>query len=257
MLGCASEFDSAWSHSDHLQSGMSVLIQTDLYSVKEKRVRKSTTNAKQFADVVTGKRTPGPRARAGAVSSEDSGISPRARLIATARRLFCQEGVRAVGIDRVLAESGVAKMTLYHYFPSKDQLIVACLEEHEREFLQLWEKEAGAPGTAAGDKLRNLLRFIARRTSDPAYQGCFFLNTAHAFPERDHPARLTSVTHKKSVAALIFQLCKDAKAKRPELLSRHLVLLMNGAQAIAGMLGRETQLAVITAGEALLAAEGI
>jgi AcrR family transcriptional regulator len=255
MLGSVGEFDSAWSHPDHLQSGMSVLIQTDLYSVKEKRVRKSTANAKQIADVVTRKRTPGPRA--GAVSSEDSGPSPRARLIATARRLFCQEGVRAVGIDRVLAESGVAKMTLYHYFPSKDQLIVACLEEHEREFLQLWETEAGAPGTAAGDKLRNLLRFVARRTSDPTYQGCFFLNTAHAFPEHDHPARVTSVTHKKSVAALIFQLCKDAKAKRPELLSRHLVLLMNGAQAIAGMLGRETQLAVITAGEALLAAEGI
>jgi hypothetical protein len=78
-----------------------------------------------------------------------------------------------------------------------------------------------------------------------------------AFPDRDHPARLTAVTHKETVATLIYQLCKEAKANKPELLSRHLVLLMNGAQAIAGMLGKETQLAVITAGEALLKAAGI
>jgi AcrR family transcriptional regulator len=200
---------------------------------------------------------PGSHVRAGVTSLEDSSSSSRDRLIATARRLFCQEGVRSVGIDRVLAESGVAKMTLYHHFTSKDQLIVACLEEHEREFLQLWEKEAGAKGTAAAEQLRNLLRFIARRTSDPAYQGCFFLNTAHAFPNHDHPARLTAVTHKETVASLIYQMCKEAKANKPELLSRHLVLLMNGAQAIAGMLGQETQLAVITAGEAVLKAAGI
>jgi AcrR family transcriptional regulator len=219
-------------------------------------MRKSTVISKRLSKA---KNSPisGSRLRAGVAFPEDSTSSSRARLIATARRLFCQEGVRSVGIDRVLAESGVAKMTLYHHFTSKDQLIVACLEEHEREFLQLWEKEAGAPGTPAAQQLRNLLRFVARRTSDPAYQGCFFLNTAHAFPDHDHPARLTAVTHKETVASLICQLCKEAKANKPELLSRHLVLLMNGAQAIAGMLGEETQLAVITAGEAVLKAAGI
>jgi AcrR family transcriptional regulator len=219
-------------------------------------MRKSTVISKRPSKAKSSPIT-GSRLRADVASPEDSTSSSRARLIATARRLFCQEGVRGVGIDRVLAESGVAKMTLYHHFTSKDQLIVACLEEHEREFLQLWEKEAGAPGTPAAQQLRNLLRFVARRTSDPAYQGCFFLNTAHAFPDHDHPARLTAVTHKETVASLIYQLCKEARANKPELLSRHLVLLMNGAQAIAGMLGEETQLAVVTAGEAVLKAAGI
>jgi AcrR family transcriptional regulator len=223
----------------------------------EKRVRSSTAKPKQLNVAPGKKRASVPRSRAAATRADDTAASPRVRLIATARRLFCEEGVRSVGIDRVLAESGVAKMTLYHYFSSKDQLIVACLIEHEREFLELWEREAGVPNTAPGDKLRNLIRFIARRTSDPAYQGCFFLNTAHAFPDHDHPARRTAVMHKQSVAARISQLCKDAKARRPEALSRHLVLLMNGAQAIAGMLGRETQLAVVSAGEALLEAEGV
>jgi hypothetical protein len=65
------------------------------------------------------------------------------------------------------------------------------------------------------------------------------------------------VGHKQSVAGLIYKLCKEAKARRPEALAQHLVLLMNGAQAIAGMLGTETQLSVVTAGEALLCAEGV
>jgi AcrR family transcriptional regulator len=178
-------------------------------------------------------------------------------LIATARRLFCQEGVRAVGIDRILAESGVAKMTLYHYFPSKNDLIVACLVEQEREFLELWEKEAGGSQTHPATKLRNLIRFVARRTSDGAYQGCIFLNAAQSFPDPDHPARKTAIMHKRGIAARLLELCREAKARKPEVLSQQLILLINGAQAIAGMLGRETQLAVITAGDALLKAQGI
>ncbi len=219
-------------------------------------MKKSTVIPKRLSKTMSSP-VSGSHLRADGISRDDSASSSRARLIETARRLFCQEGVRSVGIDRVLAESGVAKMTLYHYFASKDQLIVACLEEHEREFLQLWEKEAGPPRTPAAKQLRNLLGFVARRTSDPAYQGCFFLNTAHAFSDHDHPARLTAVTHKKTVASLIYQLCKEAKANKPEQLSQHLVLLMNGAQAIAGMLGEETQLAVLTGGEAVLKAAGI
>jgi AcrR family transcriptional regulator len=217
----------------------------------------ATAKTKQLADIAGKKRASARRSGAALEREQDATQLPRARLIATARRLFCAEGVLSVGIDRVLAESGVAKMTLYNYFPSKDQLIVACLIEHEREFLELWEKEAGGPTTVPAEQLRNLIRFVAKRTADPAYQGCFFLNTAHAFPRPDHPARQVAVQHKQGIAARISQLCREAKARKPEMLARHLVLLINGAQAIAGMLGRETQLAVVSAGEALLQAQGI
>jgi AcrR family transcriptional regulator len=220
-------------------------------------MKTSAAKSKQLTDIPGKKRASARRSRAATEPEPDAPALPRARLIATARRLFCAEGVLSVGIDRVLAESGVAKMTLYNYFASKDQLIVECLMEHEREFLELWEKEAGGPGTVPAEKLRNLIRFVARRTADPTYQGCFFLNTAHAFPKPDHPARHVAVMHKQGIAARISQLCKEAKAHKPETLARHLILLMNGAQAIAGMLGRETQLAVVSAGEALLQAQGI
>jgi len=220
-------------------------------------MKTSAAKSRRSTDISGSKRISARRSRSGIEQELDAPPLPRARLIATARRLFCAEGVLSVGIDRVLAESGVAKMTLYNYFPSKDQLIVACLMEHEREFLELWEKEAGGPGTVPAEKLRNLIRFVAKRTADPTYKGCFFLNTAHAFPKPDHPARHVAVMHKQGIAARISQLCKETKAHKPETLARHLILLMNGAQAIAGMLGRETQLAVVSAGEALLQAQGV
>jgi AcrR family transcriptional regulator len=189
-------------------------------------------------------------------------LSPRERLIQTARRLFYREGLRAVGIDRVIAESGVAKMTLYRYFPSKDELIVACLEEHERDFWLLWDKEVGGGGTGAGQsnsgaRIMDLIRFIARRTSDPAYQGCIFLNTAQSFPEKKHPAHHFAVQHKQSVLARLLKLTRDAGVRDPEALARQLLLLINGTQATAGMLGQQTQWAIVEAAQALLCFHGL
>lgn len=186
-------------------------------------------------------------------------LTPRERLIQTARRLFYREGLRAVGIDRVLAESGVAKMTLYRYFASKDALILACLEEHERDFWALWDKEVGgdAPEAKSGARIMDLIRFIARRTSDPAYQGCIFLNTAQSFPEQDHPAHRVAVKHKGSVLSRLLKLAGDAGARDTEALSRQLLLLINGTQATAGMLGRETQWAIVDAAQALLRFHGL
>jgi AcrR family transcriptional regulator len=188
---------------------------------------------------------------------EEKLVSPRDRLVATARRLFCQEGLRAVGIDRVLAEAGVAKMTLYRYFASKDELIVACLAEHEREYWELWEREANNADSTPVGRMLNVIHFIARRTSDPAYQGCIFLNAAQSFPDKTHPAHHVAVQHKQSVATRLLKLGKDAGADNPRVLGQQLLLLINGTQATAGMLGRSTQWAIVGAAETLLRAQGI
>src|SRR5688572_1362712 len=64
--------------------------------------------------------------------SDPEGSPARRRLLDTATRLFYTEGIRAVGIDRIIAEAGVAKATFYKHFPSKDELVVAYIEEQDR-----------------------------------------------------------------------------------------------------------------------------
>ena len=67
-----------------------------------------------------------------ALRAEPGDPSPRQRLLDTATRLFYAEGIRAVGIDRIIAEAGVAKATFYNHFPSKDDLVLAYIEEQDR-----------------------------------------------------------------------------------------------------------------------------
>ena len=76
--------------------------------------------------------------------------SARERILETAERLFYAEGIRAVGVDRIIAEAGVAKMTLYNHFASKDDLILAALQHREATFMDrftAWMEEARSNGT--------------------------------------------------------------------------------------------------------------
>src|SRR3954452_2648383 len=78
----------------------------------------------------------------------------RQRVLETADRLFYQEGVRAVGIDRVIAEAGVAKMSLYNHFPSKDDLILAVLKYREERVNEFFRAAIERHGKHTRDKLR-------------------------------------------------------------------------------------------------------
>src|SRR3954471_15662598 len=78
----------------------------------------------------------------------------RQRILETADRLFYQAGVRAVGIDRIIAEAGVAKMSLYKHFPSKDDLILAVLKHREQSVLEFFRSAMERHGKKAKSPLR-------------------------------------------------------------------------------------------------------
>jgi AcrR family transcriptional regulator len=71
----------------------------------------------------------------------------RQRLVETASRLFYREGVRVAGIDRIVAEAGIAKMTLYAHFPSKDDLLLAALQYREKTALAFFRSGMGRHGS--------------------------------------------------------------------------------------------------------------
>lgn len=160
----------------------------------------------------------------------------RERLLETAGRLFYRHGFQAVGIDRILAESGVAKMTLYRHFPSKDDLVAAYLERVHEEFWR-WAEAAMAKARGPADQLVAFFDAAGRLARSPECLGCAFQGAALAFPERDHPAHRRAVLHKLSLRDRFARLARKAGLRAPDALASQLLLLTDGAWVAARVFG--------------------
>ncbi|MGL4610741.1 MAG: TetR/AcrR family transcriptional regulator, partial [Trueperaceae bacterium] len=154
-----------------------------------------------------------------------------------ATRLFYQQGFRAVGIDTIIAESGVAKMTLYKHFPSKDDLIVAYLERSNEAFWT-WLEETIKPFEGNPKKqLELIFEGVAKLASSPQCMGCTFTSAAGEFPGLEHISHAAALNHKKQVLARFKELAKAANLRQPQVLSEQLLMLMDGAWNAARMFG--------------------
>jgi AcrR family transcriptional regulator len=180
----------------------------------------------------------------------------RQRILDAAAEMFYRDGIRAVGIDTIIARSGVAKMSLYRNFPSKDALVSAWLDDRNGFFWRRWDKaEASRAGDPRG-QLEAILDMIAATASHPKWRGCPFLNTATEFPEPDHPARAVIFAHKRAVRERLRARAAAARARDPDLLAQQLQLLIDGAYAIGQSLGPSGPAkTVASAGRALIAAQ--
>ena len=176
--------------------------------------------------------------RSSAPRSEIVQENVRDRILMTARELIYREGARAVGIDRIVAESGVAKMSLYRWFPSKDDLIVAVLHEEEKQTWAIWdanmERFKGAPLKQLRAHFASLAQFIA----SPDFRGCAFLNAATAFADDQHPARVVAKESKEELARRMLMLTRAIGAKQPEVLAGQLCLVIDGAFASGQAVGK-------------------
>lgn len=164
--------------------------------------------------------------------------STRDKIFATARELFYREGFNAVGIDTIAAAAGVAKTSLYRWFPSKDQLIVAVLESLHDDFWKQWESVAERHEGNAADELRAQLEWIGKWITDPRSCGCPLLNAAAEFREPSHPARDVVLRSKQLLRRRLLQLSMAIGAADPQLLADQLVLLIDGAFADSQALGK-------------------
>ncbi len=160
----------------------------------------------------------------------------RQRILETAQRLFYRDGFRAVGIDTIIAEAGVAKMSLYRHFPSKDDLIVAYLEESNRQYWE-WLDGAVAHLDNPKQKLVGMFEAIETVATNPECLGCTFQGTAAEFPDRDHPGHKAALAHKRKVRDRFARLAQEAGLRDPERLADSLLLLMDGAWVAARMYG--------------------
>src|SRR5215471_21803785 len=99
----------------------------------------------------------------------------RAHLLQTAWRLFYRDGYRSVGIDTLLAEANVAKMTLYNHFSSKDELIVAVIKKRSEEILTGLAAAVKAAGKSPRRRLLSVFDFLELLFGRPNFSGCAFI----------------------------------------------------------------------------------
>jgi AcrR family transcriptional regulator len=154
----------------------------------------------------------------------------RDRILDTAFRLFYASGIRAVGVDLIIAESGVAKATFYKHFPAKDQLVLAYLDKVD----SIWTGQLRAAAKAAGpdpaDQLVGLFDALSTACRREGYRGCAFINAAAEAPPGTAVHERT-VAHKASVLAWLRELCSHADIDNPDALARSLALLLDGGLA--------------------------
>lgn len=155
-------------------------------------------------------------------------IAPKDKVFQTAARMFYKHGYRAIGVDTLAAESGIGKMTLYRHYPTKDDLIVAYLQDSNELFWSNFEEITKDASTARG-KILAFFEALQEYVQSPSCYGCPFLNVATEYPETDYPGHQVAIDHKQSVRARLRQLAKQAGAKKPAVLADQLVLLMDGA----------------------------
>jgi AcrR family transcriptional regulator len=179
----------------------------------------------------------------------------RQRILDTASRLFYERGVRAVGVDLVVDESGVAKTSLYRYFRTKDDLIVAFLEREDVEFWGQWDKVAARHADDPIGEIEAHMRWIGKRLARANYRGCPQINVAAEFAESGHPAREVSRRHMQAMRKRLAELARRLGAARPSDLAVQLGLLVNGAFVSASMLAPDEATRVLLASaRAMLAA---
>ena len=151
------------------------------------------------------------------------------RLLDTADRLFYREGFRAVGIDRLIAEAGVAKMTLYTYFPSKDDLIVAVLQYREAQVLAFFRAAMARHAKRTKDPLRAFFAALKEWFESPGFRGCAFQNAAVELADPAHAGTQFVRDHKRRFADLLRGLVEASVGPGAAQLTPAIALLVEGA----------------------------
>ncbi|MET7833043.1 TetR/AcrR family transcriptional regulator [Micromonospora sediminicola] len=154
----------------------------------------------------------------------------RDRILETAFRLFYAYGPRGVGVDTVIAESGVAKATLYKHFPRKDDLVLAYLDKVDLAWSGALRDAAREAGDDPRAQLVGMFDALGGACRREGYHGCAFINTAAESPAGS-PVHARTVAHKNAVRAWVTDLARQAGAAEPELLARQLTLLLDGGLA--------------------------
>jgi AcrR family transcriptional regulator len=159
---------------------------------------------------------------------------PRDRILDAATRLFYDHGIKAVGVNRIIAEADVAPMTLYRQFGAKDELVAATIEQWSTQWLHWLNEQIDQHGDDPTARLAALWDALEAWFAGDGFRGSLVDNAASELrSEPDHPAQRAITAHRMALRQLLEDLAKMAHARDHADLAAQLQVLVDGAVAVA------------------------
>lgn len=167
-------------------------------------------------------------------------LPARDRILVTAHDLFYRDGIRATGIDRIIAESGVAKLTFYRHFPSKDELVRSFLAYRHQRWMAWFVDALGRHGARPGGGLAPLVAALAEWFAEPAFRGCAFINAMAEVGGSAPETLAIAQQHKREMEEVIADLLPEGAMRAAR--ARAVAMAVDGAIVRAQMTGAQPAL---------------
>jgi AcrR family transcriptional regulator len=163
----------------------------------------------------------------------DADMPVRDRIMATACRLFYEEGIQAVGIQRIIDEAGIAKASLYAHFASKDELVAAYLEEKGKSVRSALSAHLDNPKLGAKAKILKFFDMVVVAAEAPSFRGCAIQNASAEVADRAHPIRVAACAQRQWLHGTMANLAREVAGAGAagDRLAGALMVLYDGAAA--------------------------
>ena len=193
-----------------------------------------------------------------AVKPASRPASARERIDRTAYELFSRHGIRAVGVDTISARSGVAKMTLYKHYPSKEELALAFLRRREELWTRSWlQQEVERRARPPAERLLAVFDVFDKWFRRSDFEGCSFVKVLLEHGDPAHPVRKAAGAHIETVREFLRGLAADAGVHDADAFARQLQMVMMGSIVAAYAGDRDAARRAKELGALLLASAGI
>ncbi|AZD08795.1 Transcriptional regulator, AcrR family [Pseudomonas chlororaphis] len=156
-------------------------------------------------------------------------------------KLIYKSGIAATGMDLLVKTAGVSRKSIYRYFTTKDELVVAALQRRDLRWMHWFRSEVDKAPTAAA-RLLNLFTVLGGWFASEDFRGCAFINTSGETGDPQDPVRVVAREHKQKLFDYVFELCKEHASEKPgtedpEEQARQLLILIDGAITVALVMG--------------------
>lgn len=172
-------------------------------------------------------------------------VDTKKKIIITAANLFNQKGIHQVGINEIITKSNIAKMTLYKYFSSKDQLILEVIQYQDEQWRQWFRESMDKRSGRPREKLLAIFDVIEDWFNSTDFRRCPFSTIAAQIADLNHPVRHVCNQPLHEAYSYIYKLAEEASIDRPHIFTKQLLLIIGGCILTANLQGSHSAIAAL------------